>query len=128
MRRDIPRRWNGPLARLDRELPWDARPLLVGQAAVFHLDHTVTYNTVFNPETIELLASGKTPDELHRALHERNLTHIYVDWLEIQRHRQPGGYGFTDFVTPDRFAQWVAAGVLESPSLLGPEQELYRVR
>jgi len=128
LRRDIPRRWNPPLARLDTELPSDARPLLVGQAAVFHVDHHVTYNTVFNPETIELLASGKTPAEFRRALQERKLTHIYVDWKEIKRHRRPEGYGFTDFVTPDRFAHWVAAGVLENPSLLGPEQELYRVR
>jgi 4-amino-4-deoxy-L-arabinose transferase-like glycosyltransferase len=128
LRRDIPERWNPPLARLDTELPKNARPLLVGQAAVFHLNHAVTYNTVFNPETIELLASGKTPEEFRRALHERGLTHVYVDWKEIQRHRLPGHYGFTDFVTHDRFAQWVAAGVLESPSLLGPEQQLYRIR
>ena len=59
LRRDIPRRWNAPLARLDTELPANARPLMVGQAAVFHLAHPVAYNTVFNPETIELLASGK---------------------------------------------------------------------
>ena len=39
---------------------------MVGQAAVFHLNHSVAYNTVFNPETIELLASGRTPDELAR--------------------------------------------------------------
>ena len=128
LRRDIPESWNRPMARLDRELPKDARPLFVGQAAVFHLDHAVTYNTVFNQETIELLASGKTPDEFRRALHERNLTHVYVDWKEIERHRQPDGYGFTDFVTPDRFAHWVAAGVLERPPRLGPEQELYRVQ
>ena len=54
------------LARLDAELPPEARPLLVGQAAVFHLDHRVAYNTVFNPEMIELLASGKTADEFRR--------------------------------------------------------------
>ena len=102
LRRDIPRRWNASLASLDAELPPDAHPLLVGQAAVFHLDHTVTYNTVFDPEIIELLASGKSDQEFREALHERNLTHIYVDWKEIQRHRQPGGYGFTDFVQPDR--------------------------
>ncbi len=128
LRRDIPARWNHALARLDRELPGDARPLLVGQAAVFHLNHNVAYNTVFNPETIELLASGKTPAEFRRALNVRHLTHVYVDWKEIERHRQPGGYGFTDFVTPGRFAQWVTAGVLESPTRMGPEQELYRVR
>ena len=38
----------------------NAHPLIVGQAAVFHLNHRLTYNTVFDPETIELLASGKT--------------------------------------------------------------------
>jgi hypothetical protein len=128
LRRDIPERWNAALARLDAELPSEARPLLVGQAAVYHLNHIVTYNTVFDPETIELLASGKTPDEFRRALQQRNLTHIYVDWKEIQRHRQQGGYGFTSFVTPSRFADWVRAGVLERPRPLGPEQELYKIR
>jgi hypothetical protein len=127
LRRDISRRWNAPLGRLEIAIPANARPLLVGQAAVFHLTHPVTYNTVFNTETIELLASGKNNDEFHESLRRRKLTHIYVDWKEIQRHRQPGGYGFTDFVTPSRFAQWVAAGVLARPLLLGPEQELYQV-
>jgi hypothetical protein len=127
LRRNLPERWNRPLARLDETLPKDARPLLVGQAAVFHLDHAVAYNTVFNPETIELLASGKTPEQFRRALQQRNLTYIYVDWLEIQRHRKPGGYGFTEFVTRDRFAEWVKAGVLGAPEALGADQELYRV-
>ena len=40
------------------------------------------------------------------------MTHVYIDWLEIERHRQRGGYGFTSYVTPDLFAGWVAAGVL----------------
>ena len=97
---DIPRRLNAPLAAIDTELPDSARVLLVGQAAIFHLNHRVDYNTVFNQETIETLAAGKTPERLRRALQEQHLTHIYVDWKEIQRHRQPGGYGFTDFVTP----------------------------
>jgi hypothetical protein len=128
LRRDVPERWNRALARLDAELPTDAKPLLVGQAAVYHLNHAIAYNTVFNPETIEILARGKTPQEFRRELESRELTHIYVDWKEIQRQRQPGGYGFTDFVTPERFAQWVAAGVLEGPTPLGAQQDLYRVR
>ena len=128
LRRDIPRRWNTALARLDEELPPDARPLLVGQAAVFHMNHQVAYNTVFNLETIELLAKGKSTDEFHRTLAERRLTHVYVDWKEIARHRGPGGYGFTDFVVPERFAGWVASGVLSPPRKIGPEQELYEVR
>ena len=127
LRKDIPRRWNAAMARMDAELPSDARPLMVGQAAVFHLNHSVAYNTVFNLETIELLSSGRTPEELAQALHERHLTHVYVDWKEIGRHREPGGYGFTDFVVPARFAEWVAAGVLLPPRGIGQEQELYKV-
>jgi len=128
LRRDIPRRWNRPLATLDEKLSPDAKPLLVGQAAVFQLDHAVTYNTVFDPEIIEVLASGKNPAEFQIALRQQGLTHIYVDWHEIARHRALGGYGFTDFVTKDRFAQWVASGVLSDPEALGPEQVLYQVR
>jgi hypothetical protein len=128
LRRNVPERWNRPLARLDETLPRQARPLLVGQAAVYHLNHAITYNTVFDPEIIELLSRGRTPDEFRRALHEHKLTHIYVDWHEIERHKKPGGYGFTEYVTRSRFAQWVAADVLDEPEKLGLEQDLYRVR
>jgi hypothetical protein len=76
LRRDVPRSWNPPMARMDAELPVDARALLVGQAAVFDLDHIVVYNTVFNPETIEQLAKGKTAEEFRRALEERKVTHV----------------------------------------------------
>jgi hypothetical protein len=128
LRRDIPRRLNAPLAKLDAELPHDARPLLVGQAAVFHLNHAAVYNTVFNDEVIEALAKGRSPEELRHELQKRGMTHVYIDWKEIKRHRQPGGYGFTDFVTKARVAGWVADGVLSPPLAVGPEQELYRVR
>ena len=128
LRKDIPRRLNRPLAAIDRMLPPQAKILLVGQAAVFHVDHQVLYNTVFNPETLELLASGQTPAAFHRTLKERGITHIYVNWKEIKRHRDPAGYGFTDFVTRERFAEWVAAGVLDRPMLVDSEQELYAVR
>ena len=127
LRHDLPERLNRPLRLLDARLPPDARPLLVGQAAVFHVEHPVVYNTVFNVETLEEIATGKDSAAFHRALRDRHLTHIYVDWKEIQRHRQPGGYGFTDFVTRERFARWVADGVLDRPIAYGSEQELYRI-
>jgi hypothetical protein len=128
LRRQLPRTLNAPLAALDAELPEEARVLLVGQAAVFHLNRPAVYNTVFNQETLETMAAGTDAEGLRRALRVRHLTHVYVDWKEIRRHRQPGGYGFTDFVTRERFAGWVAAGVLDRPMAFGPEQELYRVR
>lgn len=127
LRSDLPRRLNPPLAAIDRELPPEAKILLVGQAAVFHLKHRVVYNTVFNPEIIELLASGKSLEAFRAKLKQRGITHIYVDWKEIRRHRDPAGYGFTDFVTQKQFAEWVEAGVLDRPQLMGVEQELYPV-
>jgi hypothetical protein len=127
-RLDVPRRLNRPLALLDARLPPDARVLMVGQAGVFHFGHSIVYNTVFNPEQIEELARDRDPAAFKRALRDRKLTHIYVDWKEIERHRQHGGYGFTDFVTPARFAQWVANGVLDHAVPYGEDQELYRIR
>lgn len=128
LRSDMPRRLNAPLAAIDAELPADAKVLLVGQAAVFHLRHPILYNTVFNPEIIEDLAAGRSPEEFHRILRDLGITHVYVDWKEIRRHRDPAGYGFTDFVTPERFAAWTAAGILSGPTPIGVEQDLYRVR
>jgi hypothetical protein len=140
LRRTCTSSWNESLATLDSKLPPGAHPLIVGQAAVFHLDRDITYNTVFDPEIIELLASGKTDQEFNEALRKRKLTHIYVDWEQIKRHTQPGGYGFTDFVTRSRFAGWVAAGALDPPLYfhdrawrdaipgLVAKQELYRIR
>lgn len=128
LRRDLPERLNRPLASLDARLPSDAHILLVGQAAVFHVRHPIVYNTVFNTEQIEDLARGKDAAAFRQTLRERKLTHIYVDWKEIQRHRELGGYGFTDFVTRERFSRWVADGVLDHPAPYGAEQELYRIR
>ena len=106
LRIKVPAMLNPPLAptrrRSSRPTP---RVLLVGQAAVFHMNHPVVYNTVFNHETFETLARGRTPAEVGRALRERGITHVYVDWFEIERYRSPGNYGFTPFVTPEVFAE-----------------------
>jgi hypothetical protein len=128
LRTSVPKRLNAPLARLDAELPPGSKPLLVGQAAVFHLNRPIVYNTVFNEETIETLAKGRSPGEFHEELRKLGVTHVYVDWSEINRYRSPGNYGFTPFVTYEFFQNLVNAGVLEPPVTWGPRQELYRVR
>jgi hypothetical protein len=128
LRSHIPRRLNAPLAAMDATLPEDAKVLLVGQAAVFYINHRIVYNTVFNKEVIETLGGGKDSESFRRALHDLHLTHIYVDWFEIGRHRKPGGYGFTDYVTPELFARWVQDGVLELETRIRRDQELYRIR
>lgn len=128
MRKSVPQMLNPPLFQLDQMLPPGARPLLVGQASVFHLNHRVVFNTVFDDEILELIAKDKGPREVLDELHRRGITHIYVDWHEIERHRKPGGYGFTDFVTPELFDGLVREGALEPAVPLGPRHELYPVR
>jgi hypothetical protein len=127
LRAGVPRMLNPPLARLDAELPPGAKPLLVGQAAVFHLNRPMVYNTVFNDETIETIVKGRTPEQVGAELRRLGVTHIYVDWFEIDRYRSPGNYGFTPFVTPDMFARLVEAKVLKLPRRMGLRQELYEV-
>ncbi|SIO59069.1 hypothetical protein SAMN05444166_5914 [Singulisphaera sp. GP187] len=128
LRRSIPEMLNPPLTRLDAALPPDARVLLVGQAAVFHFRHPIVYNTVFDNETIETLTRGQTPDEVAATFEKGGITHVYVDWFEIERYRSPGNYGFTPYVTPELFAGLVAAGVLDEPEPMGSRQQLFKVR
>ena len=127
MPRDLPRTINGPLAAMDEALPAGARPLLVGQAAVFHLKHQVIYNTVFDDEIVETLARDRSSEDARRAFADRGVTHIYVDWPEVERQRKPGGYGFTGWVTPGAFADLVKKGVLKRLPQLGPDRDLYQV-
>ncbi len=59
---------NAPLSAMDASLPRDAKILLVGQAAVFFVNHRIVYNTVFNKEIVETLASGKDSEGFRQAL------------------------------------------------------------
>jgi hypothetical protein len=128
LRRSVPQMLNPALSSADAELPPGAKLLLVGQAAVFHVNHPVVYNTVFDDETFETLARNRTPAEVGDALKRLGVTHVYVDWKDIERYRSPGNYGFTDFVRQAEFDRLVRAGVLEGPETLGEKRVLYRVR
>jgi len=128
LRRSVPRMLNPALAETDASLPPDAKVLMVGQAAVFHFEHPLIYNTVFDDETFETLAKGRTPAEVRAALKRLGVTHVFVDWFDIERYRSPGNYGFTPFVTPAEFDRLVKAGVLDPPTHPDAKRELYRVR
>jgi hypothetical protein len=128
LRRSVPEMLNPALASLDQTLPPGSKVLMVGQAAVFHVRLPIVYNTVFDDETFETLVKGRAPAEITAALHELGVTHVFVDWFEIERYRSPGNYGFTPFVTPEEFSKLVTAGVLGPPSRVGLRQELYPVR
>ncbi len=87
--------------------------LLVGDAAPFDLAVPTTYNTVFDDAIFQQLARGKTPEQVRAALLQCGISHVYVNWPEIERYRQSGNYGITEFLQPAVFDELVSAGVLQ---------------
>ncbi len=116
------------LARLDEVLPANARPLVIGQAGTFGLRHPPLYSTVFNRDIFETIVYGRSLSAVHRSFRIRKITHVYVDWAEIERYRKPGNYGFSDFEQPAVFENLIQAGILANPVSIGPAQVLYEVR
>ncbi len=128
LRTSVPKMLDPALFDADQSLSPGSKMLIVGQAAVFHVNHPILYNTVFDEELFETLARDKTPEQVRQSLKRLGVTHIYVDWFHIDRFRSPGNYGFTDFVRPVEFERLVEARVLEKPQIMGTQRELYKVR
>ncbi|MCA9028017.1 MAG: hypothetical protein KDA86_22595 [Planctomycetaceae bacterium] len=108
----------------EMDLPDDARVLFVGEAQVFDAEFDNVYNTVFDvslfqewlsatPELPDGEQSLKTADEIRSTLRDHGITHVFVNWQEVLRYRAPGSYGYTEFVTPQRFRELVEMGVLK---------------
>ena len=121
------------IALLENQLPSDAHVLFVGEAQVFDATFDYTYNTVFDESFFELWTAELNPsipadqqsllpfEMIQENFEDRGITHVFVNWSEVLRYRQT--YGYTDYVSPERFRQLVAADVL-SPVTLDPQQTL----
>ena len=115
---------DGVLKSLNETLPPTAKVLLVGEVNVFDARFANVYNTVFDRNLFEDWTAQpragvpaerwtlRPPAEIRRVLAEQGITHVLVNWGEILRYRTT--YGYSAFVTPDRFAALQAAGVLET--------------
>jgi hypothetical protein len=84
---------------LNTHVPPDGCVLLVGDAQPFDLAVPVLYDTCFDESIFEQLFHGRTRQQRHAALREHGISHVLVNWSEIDRYRSPGNYGFTDYVT-----------------------------
>jgi len=107
-------------------LPPEQKVLCVGAAQVFDARFSLVYNTVFDRSIFQQWcadpsASPDTPDgelpmrpaeEIRQIFRENGIAYVYVNWREILRYRPT--YGYTDFVTPERFT-W-----LREHRVLGP--------
>jgi hypothetical protein len=124
---------------MNRNLPEDAKVLAVGSADLFHLDRPLVYNTVFDDCIFEQWVRDR--EEAGNKLVQHGITHVYVNWQEIRRYREPGSYGYTDFVQPAVFQELVQAGILRRVQAFGeitetgeggrekrPAGELFEVR
>jgi 4-amino-4-deoxy-L-arabinose transferase-like glycosyltransferase len=110
------------LLYLHSRLPRGSKVLSVGDAAVFEARFPIVYNTVFDFSIFEEWLSAhpraavdnvlRDAAAIHEKLRAEGITHIYVSWREILRYRSPGNYGYTDFVTPERFIELQRLGVL----------------
>lgn len=122
-------------------LPPDFKPLCIGKATTFHARFPVVYHSVFDRCTLEeWCAAGpgpefplKSAEEIRETLRQHGVTHVLLDWRWIRNYRQPGNYGFTDFVHPDRLRSLERLGVLGPPlrlpeslafDLLSPQQQV----
>lgn len=116
------------IAELNATLPEDVLVLLVGEAEIFDARFPLVYNTVFDRNLFEEWTAEpvrgsfrearklRSAGEIRRSLASRGVTHLFVNWREILRYRTT--YGFTPFVTPDRFTALQQNGVLgESQTL-----------
>lgn len=107
--------------------------LSVGDAELFYAEFPVVYSTVFDHEVFKQWTSKPEPDvpdkllvmksaqEIREKLRAEHIAYIYVNWAEVLRYRP--SYGFTDYVTPNRFTQLVKEGVLKQPL---PNRSSYR--
>jgi len=108
------------------KLPSDATVLCVGEAQVFDARPRVIYNTVFDqPIFRDWLAErppGDVPDqdwplrpidEVRQQFQSQKITHVLVNWQELLRYRMT--YGYSEFVTPQRFAWLQGQGLLGNP-------------
>ncbi len=104
--------------------------LCVGEAQVFDARMPVIYHTVFDqPILRDWLAKRPAEDipdrdwplrpmaEVHERFESAEVTLVLVNWQELLRYRRT--YGYSDFVTPQRFRWLREQGLLGDPAQFG---------
>jgi 4-amino-4-deoxy-L-arabinose transferase-like glycosyltransferase len=111
---------------MNGQLPTGSKVLSVGDAATFEARFPVVYNTVFDRSIFEdwfAARPGEASDgaelreaeSIQKVLADEGITHVYVCWREILRYRSPGNYGYSEFVTPERFGALRRMRILNAP-------------
>ncbi|MCB9852955.1 MAG: hypothetical protein H6819_07655 [Phycisphaerales bacterium] len=97
------------VARINREIENGGRVLVVGDAKRFYLDAGADCCVVFNRYPFADAADEMSPEALLEWIGRRGYSHVYVDWVEMQRLRST--YGFWPSITPELFERLTKAGL-----------------
>jgi hypothetical protein len=82
-----------PVIWMNENLPKDAKVLYVGEARAYYATHPVWWSTAFDQHPLTAMSrEAKTTDELLAAIRARGITHMYVNFSELQRLQR--GYNY----------------------------------
>ena len=108
---------------LNQQVAEPGKVLLVGDAEPFDLRIPTLYNTCFDESVFENLMRGRDARQRLEILRTHEVTHVFIYWSLIDRYREPGNYGFTDYVTRDFVErELVETGILQPLPLEMPAE------
>ncbi len=108
---------------INRELPEDAKILLVGDARAFYSLRRVDYCVVFNRSPlVEAVRAARGPGDVMNWLKTTGYTHVLVNWAEIDRLAR-SRYGFPRGITPRLLEELEAAGLRKSQDFANPTRD-----
>ena len=104
----------------------NTRVLLVGEARPFYVRGEYVYNTVFDRCLFGEVIAEKGTDAALGWLGDKGISHVYVNWLEVDRLRR--SYGFSQAINEFNFRAMRQAGLqLLSSDGPGGAFQLYTV-
>ncbi len=91
-----------PMADMNDDLPADARVLMVGEARTCYLGRDFVAATVFDDCPLATILGAPPIDAAHarEALQKAGITHVYVNWGEVERLQRTYAYRFGGNVHP----------------------------
>ena len=102
-----------PVAFVNERIDASNHILSIGEAQAFHFQPDLVYATCFNTNQAEEWLRGLPAEVQKQNLIDQGITHVLVNWADINRYRSPGNYGFSDWPQSRDLDRMVDGGVLE---------------
>lgn len=97
---------------LNKSLPAESKILAIGEARAFFFERPLLYATCFNTPPGESALRQAVPREQFEWLSRNGVTHLFVQWREIERYRGAGNYGFSKWPQPSDIKSMIDSGVV----------------